>query len=128
MRFLLDTHLLLWVAADSPRLSAELRGWLEDPQHSFSFSAASLWEIVIKAGLGRRDFAVDPARLRRGLLTNDYSELAVSGEHALTVSSLPPLHRDPFDRILLAQARCEGLTLLTVDRQLAEYGSPARLI
>lgn len=128
MKFLLDTHLLLWVAADSPRLPDALRALLNDTQNAFSFSAASIWEVVIKHGLGRSDFVADPLRLRRGLLNNDYNELPITSEHALAIASLPPLHRDPFDRVLVAQARIEGIPLLTVDSTLAAYGAPVRLL
>lgn len=128
MKFLLDTHLLLWVAADSPRLPDALRALLNDTQNAFAFSAASIWEVVIKHGLGRSDFVADPLRLRRGLLNNDYNELPITSEHALAIASLPPLHRDPFDRVLVAQARIEGIPLLTVDSTLAAYGAPVRLL
>jgi len=92
------------------------------------FSAASVWEVVIKRGLGRDDFQIDPNRLRRGLLANGYEELSISSEHTLAVTSLPPVHRDPFDRILVAQARVESITLLTSDITLASYGAPVKLI
>lgn len=118
MQLLLDTHLLLWAAMDSPRLSARARRLLADPETSPWFSAASIWEIVIKATLGRSDFAVDPVALRRGLLVNGYQEMPVSGSHALAVAQLPAMHRDPFDRILLAQAVVEGHQLGTVDARL----------
>lgn len=85
------------------------------------FSVVSVWEATIKHMLGRKDFAVDPGVLRRGLLANGWRELAVTGEHARAVSDLPPLHNDPFDRILIAQAKVEGLTLLTSDKAVARY-------
>lgn len=118
MPILLDTHLLLWAASNSPRLSDGARRLLNDPNTDPWFSAASIWEVVIKASLGRADFHIDPVALRRGLLTNGYTELAVTGQHALTVGSLPPMHADPFDRMLLAQAAAEGIELATVDEQL----------
>jgi len=90
------------------------------------FSAASLWEIAIKSAPGRRDFQVDATELRSGLLENNYSELAISGAHAILTSSLPPIHKDPFDRILIAQAMIEGLTLLTADPIVAKYNGPVR--
>jgi PIN domain nuclease of toxin-antitoxin system len=94
---------------------------LTEPENSLFFSAASIWEIVIKLGLGREDFKVDPYRLRRMLVVHGYTELLVSAEHALRVNLLPPLHKDPFDRLLLAQARSEGMLLLTVDASVAQY-------
>ena len=94
---------------------------MADPDNDLVFSAASLWEIIIKQGLGRDDFRVDARQLRRGLLDNDYSELAMTSAHALAVDDLPPLHRDLFDRMLLAQSRVEGTTLLTADAQVLRY-------
>ncbi len=130
MRYLLDTQLLLWAAGDSPRLPAAVRTLLLAAEHDFLFSAASIWEVVIKGALGREDFKVDANRLRRGLLANGYAELAISSEHALAVAGLPPLHGDPFDRILAAQSKVESLPLLTADAQLAAYatsGAPIQL-
>jgi PIN domain nuclease of toxin-antitoxin system len=121
MRLLIDTHLLLWTAGQSARLSSPARRLIGDPANEVLFSAASLWEIAIKAGLGRADFRVDANRLRRGLLNNGYSELAITGEHAVAVTSLPMIHRDPFDRLLLAQAMVEGITLLTGDAIMVQY-------
>jgi PIN domain nuclease of toxin-antitoxin system len=128
VKVLLDTHLLLWAAATPQRLSASVRSILKDPDTSPHFSAASIWEVVIKASLGRSDFQVDPQRLRHGLLLHGYQELPITGEHALVVRTLPPRHKDPFDRMLLAQARSEGLTLLTADRDLAAYGPPCKKV
>lgn len=122
MKYLLDTHVLLWAAGDPDRISTPVRELLEDDANSLHFSAASIWEVVIKRGLGREDFCVDPARLRRLLVANGWNELPVASDHALAVEALPPLHKDPFDRILLAQARTEGLQLVTADRQLLRYG------
>lgn len=128
MRLLLDTHLLLWAAAGDARLPAEASRLILAPDTQPVFSAASLWEIVIKAGLGRDDFRVDARILRRGLLENGYEELAVTSEHAVAVSDLPDHHRDPFDRMLIAQARIEGLSLLTSDAAMARYGAPVTLV
>lgn len=128
MTILLDTHVLLW-AADAPnRLPDEVRSLIEDPATVVAFSAASLWEIAIKNGLGRRDFNVDPRVLRRGLVENDYTELPVNGTHAVAVDLLPPIHKDPFDRMLVAQAQIEGLTLLTADKTLGLYPGPIRVL
>ena len=106
----------------------EARTLLEDEDATPFFSAASLWEVAIKNGLGRADFSVDPRVLRRGLLENGYVEMAVTGAHAVAVDLLPPIHRDPFDRLLIAQARVEGLTLLTADRIVACYPGPIRAL
>ncbi len=122
MNLLLDTHLLLWAASEPQRLSAKARTLLLDPANQLVFSSASLWEISIKNGLERPDFNVDPRRLWRMLLVNGYRELPVASEHAVAVNDLPNLHKDPFDRILIAQAKVEGLLLLTVDKTVAKYG------
>lgn len=128
MKLLLDTHLLLWAAGEPKKLPAAARRLISDKRHSLCFSAASLWEIAIKRSLGRDDFRADPGVLRRGLLENGYSEIPVNGEHAVAVSVLPALHKDPFDRILLAQAVVEGLQLVTTDAQLARYPGPIRKV
>ncbi len=128
MKLLLDTHLLLWAAGSPERLSPVARPLLEDPSNELFFSAASLWEIAIKRGLGRADFQVEARVLRRGLLDNGYQELAITAEHAVSIDSLPPIHKDPFDRILVAQATVEGITLLTVDALVAKYPGPVRQV
>lgn len=121
MTLLVDTHLLLWAAGEPKKLSKKARQLLEDPDSRLWFSAASLWEVAIKHGLGRQDFRVEPRRLRRGLIDNGWRELAISSEHAVATLDLPPLHKDPFDRMLVAQARVEGLALVTSDEFLARY-------
>ncbi len=126
MKLLLDTHLLLWAAGQPEKLSAAARKLLYDPRNELLFSAASLWEIAIKATLGREDFRVEPRLLRRGLLDNGYVELPITSLHAVSIDGLPLLHKDPFDRLLLAQALSEGVTLLTSDAQLARYPGPVR--
>ena len=128
MKLLLDTHLLLWAAGAPERLSATARALIDDPANTPIFSVASLWEIAIKRGLGRPDFQVDPRRLRRGLLDNGYEELAITSAHVVAVDALPPLHRDPFDRLLISQAITEGLLLLTADARLAAYPGPVRAV
>ena len=124
MKLLLDTHLLLWAAGEPDKLPAAARKRIDDPEHQLFFSAASLWEIALKQALGRQDFRADPALLRRGLLDNGYTELAITGRHAVAVAGLPPLHKDPFDRMLIAQAIADGLLLLTVDPAVARYPGP----
>ncbi len=128
MSVLLDTHILLWAAGQPHRLPSVARALLEDPESEPVFSAASLWEIAIKHGLCRPDFTVDPRLLRRGLLENGYTELPVTGAHAVAVDLLPAIHRDPFDRMLVAQAQIEGLTLLTADPVVGRYPGPIRLL
>ncbi len=128
MRLLLDTHLLLWAAAKSRRLPKQARSLLEDPANEVLFSAASLWEIVIKAGLRKPDFKVDIALLRPALAEMAFAELAVSGAHAEKVATLPPIHKDPFDRMLVAQSLAEPLVLLTNDEVLADYGATVQVV
>lgn len=128
MKLLIDTQLLLWAAGEPKRLSKATRRLLLDPRNELLFSAASLWEIAIKNTLGRDDFRVEPRLLRRGLLDNGYTELPVTSQHAVSIDLLPPLHKDPFDRLLLAQALTEGLTLVTGDAQLARYPGPLRKV
>ena len=128
MNLLLDTHLLLWAAGEPQRLSAKTRTLLLDPANQLVFSSASLWEVSIKNGLERPDFMVDPRRLWRMLQINGYRELPVTSEHTVAVNDLPPLHKDPFDRLLVAQARVEGLTLLTADKAVAKYGVGVRKV
>ncbi len=128
MKLLLDTHLLLWAAGQPERLPPTAHALLEDPRNELLFSAASLWEIAIKRGLGRGDFRVDPRLLRRGLLDNGYGELAITSAHAVALDSLPPIHKDPFDRILVAQSIVEGITLLTADPVVAEYPAPIQRV
>ncbi len=128
MKLLLDTHLLLWAAGSPEQLSAAARALLEDSQNELLYSVASLWEIAIKRGLGRSDFKVDARLLRRGLLDNGYQELAIASEHAVFIDSLPPLHKDPFDRMLVAQATVEGVILLTADALVAQYPGSIRQV
>lgn len=128
MKLLLDTHLLLWAAGQPDRLSAAARALLENPENALLFSAASLWEVAIKRGLGRDDFRVDARLLRRGLLDNGYQELPITSQHVVTIDGLPPIHKDPFDRLLVAQATVEGITLLTADPLVAQYPGPVRSV
>jgi len=125
---LLDTHLLLWSTIAPRRLSASLRAMLLDPSNSLAFSVASIWEVAIKFSLGRDDFRVDPRRLREGLIDSGYREFQITSEHAIAVGRLPTIHRDPFDRILVAQAETEGALLLTVDPRLARSSGPIQLM
>ncbi len=126
MKLLLDTHLLLWAAGEPKRLPKNIRTLLEDMDNELLFSVASLWEVAIKSGLGRKDFRVEARLLRRGLLDNGYSELPIVSDHVVDIESLPSIHKDPFDRILVAQAAVEGITLLTNDPVVAQYPGPIR--
>ena len=134
MNYLLDTHLLLWAAGDeyggvaTEGLSVTARRLIGDLGHVLYFSAASIWEVAIKNGLGRNDFKVDPRVLRRGLLDNGYLELPITSEHAAAVSDLPLVHKDPFDRLLVAQATVEGITLLTSDEIVGAYPGPIQKV
>lgn len=128
MRLLLDTHLLLWAAYAPERLPAAAVALIEDVAVTPLFSAASLWEVAIKAGLGRADFTVSAGHLRRGLVDNGYEELPVTAAHAVAVATLPPIHRDPFDRMLVAQALVEGIALVTADAGLAGYPGGVRVV
>jgi PIN domain nuclease of toxin-antitoxin system len=128
MKLLLDTHLLLWAAGEPRRLSKAARALIDNPDNELLFSAASLWEVIIKRGLGRKDFKVDARLLRRGLLDNGYRELPILSDHVVATESLPLIHRDPFDRILVAQATVEGITLLTIDSLVSQYPGPIRTV
>jgi len=122
VKLLLDTHLLLWSAGKPERLSTEARALIEALDNELFFSSASLWEVLIKRGLGRDDFKVDARLLRRGLLDNGYSELPIGSEHVVAIENLPAIHKDPFDRLLVAQAWVEPMILLTDDDTLGGYG------
>jgi PIN domain nuclease of toxin-antitoxin system len=128
MRVLLDTHLLLWVSVQPDRLSDAARMLFDDPDNELFFSVASVWEVAIKRGFGRPDFQVDPGLLRRGLLENGYGELPITSSHAITVGLLPPIHRDPFDRLLVAQAMFEAIALFTTDPVVASYPGPVHAV
>lgn len=128
MTYLLDTHLLLWVTGAQDRLSSQARTLLSDLDVAPVFSTASIWEVVIKKALGRKDFSVEPSRLRDDLMENGYDELEIRSEHVLEVAALPLIHKDPFDRMLIAQARVEGIALLTVDTDVVRYGDPVKLV
>jgi PIN domain nuclease of toxin-antitoxin system len=128
MKLLLDTHLLLWAAGEPQRLSKQARRLIDNPDNELLFSAASLWEVAIKRGLGREDFKVDVRLLRRGLLDNGYSELPIISDHVVATESLPLIHKDPFDRVLVAQATVEGITLLTIDSLVSQYPGPIRTV
>lgn len=128
MNLLLDTHILLLATAEPSRLSPQATELIGNEDNHLYFSAASLWEVVTKNAPGRPDFRVDPHLLRRGLVDNGYSELPITSQHTLALSHLPDIHKDPFDRILVAQAETEGFLLITSDELVARYPGPVRLI
>lgn len=127
MNYLVDSQLLLWASVETAKLSKQASAILEDSSSHLNFSVASIWEIAIKRGLGRKDFWVEPQRIRLGLLQNGWKEIAISSEHTIATLTLPPLHKDPFDRLLLAQAYVEGYTLLTSDKMVAKYPGAVRV-
>jgi PIN domain nuclease of toxin-antitoxin system len=128
VRVLADTHLLLWSAAETRRLTEAAREVILDPATTPIFSVISIWELGIKAAKRYPDFDGDPGVMRRNLLDRDWVELPVTGEHALAAGALPPIHGDPFDRMLVAQATVEGALLLTSDKIVARYPGPVRLV
>ena len=127
MKLLLDTHLLIWAADSIERVPVGARALMADQDNELLFSVASIWEVAIKRGLKRPDFLVDARMLRRGLIDNGYCELPILSEHVVAIDALPLIHKDPFDRLLIAQAMVEGITLLTDDATLAQYSGPVRL-
>lgn len=126
--YLVDTHVLLWAALDSPGLGERATALLSDEGNDLWFSAASIWEVAIKAALGTHDFVVDVPRFADLLADVGYHELPVNSAHAVRVTTLPLLHRDPFDRLLVAQAAVEGMTLLTGDARLSAYPGSIELV
>ena len=128
MRYLLDTHLLIWTSLTPKRLPQAARAIMEVAANELLFSAASIWETAIKHGMARSDFEMDPGILRHGLLDAGYRELPITGPHGIAVALLQPLHKDPFDRLLVAQAVVEDIVLLTSDKQVARYPGPIKLV
>ena len=128
MNLLLDTHLLLWAAAHDDMISPKADRLIKDTDNVLWFSVASIWEVAIKRALNRPDFRTDAGILRAGLLNNGYQELAIEGRHCLQLAGLPAHHGDPFDRMLIAQALSEGMTLLTADAQISRYPGPIELV
>jgi PIN domain nuclease of toxin-antitoxin system len=127
MRYLADTQLLIWLAISPSRLSKTAKTLLADVQNEVFFSTASIWETSIKFERGKSDFTLPPMTLRTGLLTIGYLELAITSGHTIAVAGLPKHHKDPFDRLLVAQAMTEGIGLLTVDKVLALYPNTIRV-
>lgn len=127
MRLLLDTQLLIWAITGSDR-GKGAQALIDDAENDILFSVSSLWEVAIKRALDRPGFRFNPGWLRQRLLQAGYEELPILALHALAIATLPPIHRDPFDRILIAQARTEGLTLLTTDGKIAGYPGDIRQV
>lgn len=128
MKVLLDSHLLVWLVGASYRLPLDAREIIENPDHEIFFSSASIWELSIKYSSGKIGLELPPRMLYRVLIESDFQELAVTATHALEVESLQPIHKDPFDRILIAQSMSEGMLLLTSDETIAQYNGPIRLV
>lgn len=121
MPLLLDTNILLFMAYEPARLKKHVVDLLEDTENTLCFSAASIWEVVIKSSLNKPDFSVIPAELREGLFAAGLIEIPVRSEHALLVADLPDkLHKDPFDRLIVAQAKHGKMPLITHDSKLIE--------
>lgn len=126
MNYLLDTHVLLWTLIDPNKVPQAMRQVIEDTENRVWFSAASIWEIAIKHSLGRADFPVEPAIIWKAARETGLEELAVTAEHSVGVDTLPWLHRDPFDRLLVAQARSAGMNLLSLDAHVTAYFARSR--
>ena len=118
MRLLLDTHVLIWMLTDNPRLGDEARGAIGDPENSVAVSAVSAWEIEIKRATGKLDV---PRDLPEQVARTGFVAVSITLEHAVAAGSLPLHHRDPFDRMLIAQAQLDGLTIVTRDQRFAPY-------
>jgi PIN domain nuclease of toxin-antitoxin system len=121
MRLILDTNVLIRALIEPGRLGPDARSVLEDPEHEVFFSVASVWEIAIKFALGRADFKVPPEEIVQSAEASGFVELPVRKPAALKVATLPHLHRDPFDRLLVAQAMTEPAHLYTTDKDLVAY-------
>lgn len=121
MRLLLDTHILLWALIEPTKLRSEVHAALSAPEHEILFSAASIWEIAIETAIGRADFRVSPEAIVAAAKASEFTELPVRSAAALRVATLPHHHRDPFDRLLIAQVMTEPATLFTADSQLEAY-------
>jgi PIN domain nuclease of toxin-antitoxin system len=128
MKFLLDTHFIIWLPIGGTGITRAARAIIDDSANEFLFSAASLWEIALKRARYGSNFAHDPRAIRAGMLQNGYEELPVQGSHVVAVDALSPIHKDPFDRLLIAQAMIEGITLLTADATIARYPGPIRKV
>jgi PIN domain nuclease of toxin-antitoxin system len=124
MKFLFDTHIAIWTLFNDYRLNPSAREIVSNPENEFVFSVCNIWEIAIKRGINASGFQHNPREIRQYLLRNGCEELSIQSRHVVEVDSLPPIHKDPFDRILIAQAMVEGITLLTADSVIAQYPGP----
>jgi PIN domain nuclease of toxin-antitoxin system len=125
MRILLDTHVWLWMVTEPDRLSSSQRDTLIDPETELYLSSVSIWELTIKLSVGKLKYTGNAAvQIPIHIAQTGVRALSVTAEHALAVLELPPHHRDPFDRMLIAQARVEALTLMTADQRFADYDVP----
>lgn len=118
----------MWAAIEPERLSRSAADMFRDGNNQLFFSVLSIWEVAIKSALKKKEFDTEARVFRLGLLANGYTELPIVGEHAMAVERLPLIHKDPFDRLLIAQATVEGITLLTSDSQVAKYPGPIRKV
>lgn len=128
MRLLLDTHIALWAITDSPKLSAQARNLILSPENEIYVSAASVWEIAIKHSLGRHTIPISGEKARRHFADAGYLPLPITDQHAAAVETLPSIHADPFDRMLVAQALTEPLKLVTHDATVAGYSDGILLV
>ena len=126
MRILLDTHIFVWWLAGDSKLPKGAEPLILDPDNDIHVSAASIWEIAIKQALGQ--IQVDPSLLVASIADSGFRELPVTARHAIETGKLPSHHRDPFDRLLVAQSRVEPMYLLTHDQQLTAYGDTVLLV
>jgi PIN domain nuclease of toxin-antitoxin system len=124
MRLLPDTHIWLWYLEGNPKLRDATRLLLLESGHEILLSTVVIWEIATKHDLGKSDFKINPYVARAELLSQGFRELAIEGRHAVAVSGLPRLHGDPFDRLLIGQAKSDGLTLVSYDEKIPKYGVP----
>lgn len=125
MKYLLDTHIFLWWLQGHPSLTSEARAIIADPKVVIGVSAASFWEIAIKKKMGKLKY---PGNLLKELEKNSFQSLSITPQHALETEKLPDRHKDPFDRMLIAQARVEKITLITSDKEMANYKLPLLLL
>ena len=122
MTYLLDTHIFLWWILENPKLTQNTRDIISDPNNILYLSTASTWEMVIKSGIGKISLPLSPEKfIRNQLFLNDISVLDIKLEHTLSLANLPMIHKDPFDRILIAQAKWEDLTFITDDAMIQKY-------
>ena len=128
MKILLDTNILLWIAGSPEKIPENILNQIQDTQNTLFFSAASIWEIAIKHALGKPDFSFDPLTIYQALVENNYTELSITSSHATAIQHLQKIHKDPFDRMLIAQAIAENMLLMTADRTIVKYSAPVLFV